>query len=110
MNTNHDELARSQVEGIGLPPPGEEPHFLPHPLMDRLLEAVIVLGGELWIERDRRRALESLLQSKGIFAAEEIESWSEGDSEDRKQELSALVKRLLDPLRSMRSGDKAEMS
>ena len=103
MNTKHDELSRAQVESIGLPGPGEEPHFLPHPLMDRLFEAVIVLGGELWIERDRRRALESLLHSKGIVAPEEIENHSQADTEERKQELSALVNRLLDPLRTMQS-------
>ena len=67
MSTSHDELSRAQVARAGMPGPGEEPHFLPHPLMDRLLEAVIVLGGELWIERDRRRALESLLESKGML-------------------------------------------
>ena len=104
MSTNHDQLARAQVESAGLPGPGEEPHFLPHPLMDRLLEAVIVLGGELWIERDRRRALESLLHAKGIVAPEEIETHSETDSENRREELTALVTRLLDPLRTMRSG------
>ena len=105
MNTTHDELSRAQVERIGLPRAGEEPHFLPHPLMDRLLEAVIVLGGELWMERDRRRALEALLESKGIVATEEIENHSEADPEARKRELSAFVTRLLDPLRSMSAGD-----
>ena len=104
MNSKHDELSRAQVERAGLPGPGEEPHFLPHPVMDRLLEAVIVLGGELWIERDRRRALESLLRSKGLVTPEEIETHSETDSEGRKEELAALVNRLLDPLRTMRSG------
>ena len=77
-------LSRAQVERAGLPGPGEEPHFLPHPLMDRLLEAVIVLGGEFWIERDRRRALESLLHSKGLVTPEEIETHSETDSEGRQ--------------------------
>ncbi len=104
MNAKHDELSREQVERAGLPAPGEEPHFLPHPVMDRLLEAVIVLGGELWIERDRRRALESLLRSKGLVAPEEIETHAEADSEARKQELTTLVTRLLDPLRAMRAG------
>ncbi len=103
MNTKHDELSRAQVERAGMPGAGEEPHFLPHPLMDRLLEAVIVLGGELWIERDRRRALESLLHSRGLITPEEIESHSESDPEGRKQELSALVTRLFDPLRTMRA-------
>jgi hypothetical protein len=105
MNSKHDELSRAQVERAGLPGPGEEPHFLPHPVMDRLLEAVIVLGGELWIERDRRRALESLLYSKGLLTPEEIETHSEADAEERHEELAALVTRLFDPLRSMRSGD-----
>ena len=103
MNSQHDELSKAQVDSAGLPGPGEEPQFLPHPLMDRLLEAVIVLGGELWIERDRRRALESLLQAKGIVAPEEIENHSDPDADARKQELTALVTRLLDPLRAMRS-------
>ena len=105
MNTKHDELSRAQVERAGLPDPGEEPHFLPHPVMDRLLEAVIVLGGELWIERDRRRALESLLHSRGLVTPEEIETHSESDPQGRQEELTALVARLLDPLRSMRPDD-----
>ena len=103
MNTKHDELSRAQVERAGMPGPGEEPHFLPHPLMDRLLEAVIVLGGELWIERDRRRALEALLHEKGLVTPEEIETHSETDAEGRQEELTALVTRLLDPLRTMRA-------
>ncbi len=104
MNSKHDELSRAQVERAGLPGPGDEPNFLPHPLMDRLLEAVIVLGGELWIERERRRALESLLHSKGLVTPEEIETHVGPDDQSRRQELNALVTRLLDPLRTMRSG------
>ena len=107
MNTKHDELSSAQIDGIGLPGPGEEPHFLPHPLMDRLLEAVIVLGGELWIERDRRKALESLLHAKGVVSPEEIETHAETDPEGRQQELTALVTRLLDPLRRMSSDGRA---
>ena len=86
-----------------MPGPGEEPHFLPHPVMDRLLEAIIVLGGELWIERDRRRALEALLHAKGLVTPEEIETHSDADT--RKEELASLVTRLLDPLRRIQPGD-----
>ena len=105
QNAKHDELSKAQVERAGLPGPGEEPHFLPHPLMDRLLEAIIVLGGELWIERDRRRALEALLHAKGLVTPQEIETHSETDAERRQEELTALVTRLLDPLRRMQPGD-----
>ncbi len=101
MSSKHEQAARDQVEGIGLPPPDSEPSFLSHPLLDRLLEAVIVLGGELWIERDRRKALESLLQSKGLITPEEIESHPTGNPEERQQELTQLVHRLLNPLRSI---------
>ncbi len=105
MSSNHDEASRAQVESIGLPPPGVEPAFLPDPLLDRLLEAIVVLGGELWIERDRRKALESLLQSRGLIKPEEIEAQAGGDPDARQQELRALVHRLLNPLRSMSDGE-----
>ena len=101
MSSKHDEASRAQVESIGLPPPGVEPAFLPHPLLDRLLEAIVALGGELWIERDRRKALESLLQSKGVIDPGEIEAHAGGDPGARQQELSAMVHRLLNPLRSI---------
>ena len=105
MSSDHERASREQVESIGIPPPGVEPAFLPHPLLDRLLEAIVVLGGELWIERDRRKALESLLQSRGLIEPEEIEAHVGGDSDARQQELSALVHRLLNPLRSMSDGE-----
>ena len=105
MSSDHERASREQVESIGMPPPGVEPAFLPHPLLDRLLEAIVVLGGELWIERDRRKALESLLQSRGLIEPEEIEAHAGGDPDARQKELSALVHRLLNPLRSMSDGE-----
>ncbi len=104
MSSDHEKTSREQVESIGMPPAGVEPAFLPHPLLDRLLEAIVVLGGELWIERDRRKALESLLQSRGLIEAEEIKAHAGSDPDARQQELSALVHRLLNPLRSMSDG------
>ena len=56
---DHDALSKQQVDAIGLP--DEEPTFLDSPLQDRLVNALIALGGELWIERERRLTLESLL-------------------------------------------------
>ena len=101
MSSDHERASREQVESIGIPPPGVEPAFLPHPLLDRLLEAIVVLGGELWIERDRRKALESLLQSRGLIEPDEIEAHVGGDPDARQSELTSLVRRLLDPLRSL---------
>lgn len=87
-----------------LPKPGEEPNFLPHPLMDHLLESVVALGAELWIERDRRMTLERLLEAKGVLSREEIEDYR-ADDEDaaaRSEARIALVHRTLGTLKRMK--------
>lgn len=98
-----ERAAREQVAGIDMPAPGEEPAFLPHPLLDALLEAVVALGGELWIERDRRLALEALLEKHGVIPADELENW-QPDAEQRAartEELQALTARVLGPLKKL---------
>ena len=30
------------------------PHYFKDPMIDHLLEIVMMIGGELWVERDRR--------------------------------------------------------
>lgn len=77
-----------------------EPAFLPHPLLDRLLESVMVLSAELWVERDRRRVLEKLLAERGIVSDEDIESYTPNAEEDaeRARLRSQLTHRVLGPL------------
>jgi ubiquinone/menaquinone biosynthesis C-methylase UbiE len=74
------ENRRKLHQELGLPPPGEEPAFLPHPLLDQLLEMVLALGAELWVEGDRRRILEKLLAERGILAPERIEQSRDDDA------------------------------
>ena len=83
-----------------LPPPGKEPAFLPDPVMDRLLESVMVLSTELWVERDRRRVLEKLLTERGIVSPEDIESYAPNAEEDaeRARVRNRLAHRVLGPL------------
>ncbi len=103
-----EKIAAEQVAAIGILPDGVEPTFLPHPLLDALLESVIALGGELWIERDRRQTLEALLAEKGLVTQEEIEGWQPNaeQRQARSEELEALTERLLGSLRAHKS--KAE--
>lgn len=98
-----EKAAAEQVRKIGLPEPGTEPSFLPHPVMDALLEAVIALGGELWIERDRRRTLEALLEAKGLVKDEEIEGFelSPEQQTERDEALADLTRRVFDPLKQL---------
>ena len=82
-----------------------EPVFLPHPVMDRLLESVMVLSAELWVERDRRRILEQLLAERGILSADDIESYTQSAEQEaeRARQRSQLTHRVLGPL--AKSGD-----
>ena len=77
-----------------------EPAFLPNPVLDRLLESVMVLSAELWVERDRRRVLEQLLSERGILSAEDIENHAPTAEEnaERARLRSQLTHRVLGPL------------
>lgn len=101
MAKDHDTLSREQVDAIGMP--SEEPNFLADALDDRMLEAIVALGGELWIERDRRHALETILESKGLISAAELESFTpDADTvAARNAELQAMVERVLGPLKNI---------
>ena len=77
-----------------------EPAFLSHPLLDRLVESVMVLTAELWVERDRRRILEELLKERGILSAADIESYAPAAEQDaeRARLRSQLTHRVLGPM------------
>lgn len=87
-------------------PPEAEPAFLPHPLMDQLLQTVIALGAELWIERDRRMALEAVLVERGVIDANTVENHRPGADEQqaRAAARSALVERTLGGLKDIPGG------
>ncbi len=98
---DHDALAQAQVDSIGIPE--SEPSFLPDPVNDRLLEALIALGGELWVEREQRVRLEAALIAKGVVTQEEIDACVLGENERgaQREALNAMVKRLFGPLTSL---------
>lgn len=76
--------------------PDREPYFLPHPVMDQLIDVVLALGAELWVERDRRRIAEKILAEKGLLSPAEIETYRETPEErqERALERDAFVRRL----------------
>ncbi len=92
--------------GIDLPQEGEEPSFLGDPVVDSLIESVIALGAELWIERDRRMLLESILEEKGLVARDELESRisSEAERDARSRARAELIERTLGALRRAGAG------
>jgi hypothetical protein len=76
--------------------PDAEPYFLPHPVMDQLIDVVLALGAELWVERDRRRIAEKLLAEKGLLSPAAIETYRETTEERelRAKERDAFVRRI----------------
>lgn len=81
-----------------------EPDFLPHPLMDRLLDITVALGAELWAERERRMTVERLLEARGLLSAADIEQFLPDDAEleVRKRQRDEYVSRLFDGLKTLK--------
>lgn len=67
------------------------PHYFKDPMIDHLLEIVMLIGGELWVERDRRMITEHLMETEGHVTAEMIEQFEPG--EDLKEKLAASRER-----------------
>ncbi len=51
------------------------PHYFRDPVTDHLLEIVLLLGGELWVNRDRQMIMEELMAKEGKVTPEMIESF-----------------------------------
>ena len=54
---------------------GKRPFYFPDPDVDRLLSMVMALAGELSVTRDRLDTLERVAEKKGLFSADDIESY-----------------------------------
>ncbi len=85
---------------VSNPEAGAEPSFLPHPVMDRMLDALVALSAELWAERERRTVLERLLARRGLLEQAEIEDYRGTDDEERRRrrDRDAYVRRIFGSL------------
>ena len=51
------------------------PHYFKDPMIDHLLEIVLQLGAETWVNRDRQLVMEHLLATEGKVTPEMIEQF-----------------------------------
>jgi len=68
--------------------PGYErghPHYFRDPVIDHLLEVVLLLGGELWVNRDRQMIMEELLATQGKVTPEMIETFKPDEAFKARQ-------------------------
>ena len=64
------------------------PQFFKDPMLDKLLEITLLLGGEIWANRDRQMVMEHLLSTKGMVTPDLIETFKpEEDFDKRSEEL-----------------------
>jgi hypothetical protein len=84
-----------------------EPSFTGDPLKDRLLDALLGLTAELWIERDRRLVLERLLERGGVVAPGQVEQYRFTAEEEaaRRAARDELVQRVFGGLRALPAGE-----
>lgn len=68
------ELAQQTPEG-GTPIAGENPIYLKDPVLDATVRMVVELAAQVWVERERRMTLESLLEAQGTLSRAAIESF-----------------------------------
>jgi hypothetical protein len=95
--------ADAELTASGVAQPTQEPSFLRDPAQDALLDALVALTAELWVERDRRMLLEKLLAARGILEADALEQFrpSESDGRERGAARDALVRRILSAFRDL---------
>jgi hypothetical protein len=62
------------------------PHYFREPVIDHLLEVVLLLGGELWVNRDRQMIMEELLATRGKVTPAMIEAFEPDEAFTSKQD------------------------
>lgn len=64
------------------------PQFFRDPMIDKLLEVTLLLGGEIWTNRDRQMVMEHLLATEGMVTPDLIETFKPDEEfEARSEEL-----------------------
>jgi len=69
------QLYPEQTPEGGAPLAGLDPVYLENPVLDATVRMVVELAAQVWIERERRTVLETLLAERGVLATEAIETF-----------------------------------
>lgn len=60
----------------GAPLAGTDPTYVQDPVLDATVRMLVELAAQVWIERERRLALEAVLAQQGLVAASAIEQFA----------------------------------
>ena len=97
-----DPYSEQTPEG-GVPLAGDDPVLLKDPISDALMRMVTEITAELWVERERRLALEAVLQEAGLLSSDAVENYrpTEAQAAEIKRQRNELVKGVFKELRRM---------
>jgi hypothetical protein len=65
----------AQTPEGGTPIVGPDPVYLDSPVLDATVRMLVELAAQVWIERERRLALEALLAAQGVISSAAIEQF-----------------------------------
>ncbi len=65
----------AQTPEGGAPLVGPDPVYLENPVLDATVRMVVELAAQVWIERERRLALEAVLAARGVVGAGAVEGF-----------------------------------
>lgn len=78
--------------------PRPEQTFFEDPALDRAVGMIMTLAGEVWVLRDRMRAMERLLEAQGALAPGALDAYAPDSEESARLEADRrdFVRHLMD--------------
>ena len=83
MDSSYEE----QTPEGGVELAGPDPVLLKDPVVDALMRMVTELAAEVWVERERRFALEDILEQQGVLPSGSVEQYE--PTTDRRADIKA---------------------
>lgn len=90
------QIPAEQTPEGGIPLAADDHLYLKDPVQDASVRMLVELAAQLWVERERRMALEMLLERQGIVTRAAVEKFS--PDPQQSAELKAARARFIDDI------------
>ncbi len=74
-STDSHNVDSEQTPETGTPIAGDNPVYLPDPVLDATVRMVVELAAQVWVDRERLLVVEQLLAERGVVTREAIEHY-----------------------------------
>lgn len=92
--------AKQTPEG-GPPLAGDDPVYLPDPVLDATVRMLVELAAQVWVDRERLLVMEQILAERGVVTREAVECFKPGPEQAKrlKEERNRFVEDVFRELR-----------